>query len=74
MLENSLELIDYVYQGEEKFLQLTKRESRYKGALVNSFQIINSLFFVRYLAMLNGHKILDETIPRTDNPNYYFEE
>lgn len=74
MLENSLELIDYVYQGEEKFLQLTKRESRYKGALVNSFQIINSLFFVRYLATLNGHKILDETIPRTDNPNYYFEE
>lgn len=73
MLENSLELIDYVYQGNEKFVRITKNDNFVRGALVSSFQIINSLFSVRYVGMLNGHKILDESFARLDKPNYYFE-
>lgn len=74
MIENSLELIDYVYQGPEKFVKITKRGNTFRGALINSLNIINSLYDVRYLATLNGHVILNETIPRLDEPNYTFED
>lgn len=68
------ELIDNVYQGTEKFVKITKRGKFIRGALVNSLQIINSLYDVKYVATLNGHNIINEIIPRIDDPNYTFED
>jgi hypothetical protein len=72
MIENSLELIDYVYQGPDKFVFITKKGEHCVGARINSFQIINSIYDVRYVATLNGHKILDLSIPRIQEPGYYY--
>lgn len=63
-----------VFSGtEEKYVQITKKGRFFQRALCTSFTVYNSLYSVRYHAVLNGHCIVDITFAKLDEPNYEVE-
>lgn len=64
---------EIIHQGEERYVQVFKWNARYKRALATSVKRVDSIYHIRYLAHLNGHIILDETIARDENPYHIME-
>lgn len=59
-----------IFSGESRYASIFKGEKFVVKVLCNSLVQHNTLTNIRYVAHLNGHKILDESISRLDAPNY----
>ncbi len=70
---NENPLSDYAYQGEPKYLTVLKNHVKQSKALITTLKVINSMYNVQFIAHLNGHKILDMTMPRIDEPSYFID-